>query len=477
MDSCVDSLEVPTTIAYILAAISIILALMASFGNLLFFVVILRNRQLHTRSNACLVSLATTDMLAGIILEPIHIIQLFDGDYRNDCKLNFARRLVMTFFICSSVGAVTVVSYDRYMHLSKTVNYLIFMTKRKMIMLLVTSWLVSLIISMSNFAEEFMSRVFIIVYISISFTIMITCYVTILRITKHREDALRSALTLSTTIIHASIAKEAKTHIRVAKAISIIIALFCLTFAPWAIFFIVISVSELSNSTFITSYHAKENAYAVLATAVLANSAINPIVYYLRIPKFKESFKRCARPFYALSLRDMGSSHNGSNSRCSRSQRGSSTRASRSQRGSSTRGSTNQPTSSIRRDTNERASSIRRDTTERTSSIRRDTTERTSSIRFDTNEGASFIKRDTKEGASYIWCGTKERASSIRRDTTERTSSIRFDMNEGASFIKRDTKEGASSIKRDTNARASSIRRDTNERASSIRFDIEQTEF
>eukprot|EP00112_Aurelia_sp_Birch-Aquarium-sp1_P011944 Seg2508.1 transcript_id=Seg2508.1/GoldUCD/mRNA.D3Y31 product="hypothetical protein" protein_id=Seg2508.1/GoldUCD/D3Y31 len=466
MDSCVDSLEVPTTIAYILAAISIILALMASFGNLLFFVVILRNRQLHTRSNACLVSLATTDMLAGIILEPIHIIQLFDGDYRNDCKLNFARRLLMTFFICSSVGAVTVVSYDRYMHLSKTVNYLIFMTKRKMIMLLVTSWLVSLIISMSNFAEEFMSRVFIIVFISISFTIMITCYVTILRITKHREDALRSALTLSTTIIHASIAKEAKTHIRVAKAISIIIALFCLTFAPWAIFFIVISVSELSNSAFYTSLHAKENAYAVLATAVLANSAINPIVYYLRIPKFKESFKRCARPFYALSLRDMGSSHNGSNSRCSRSQRGSSTRASRSQRGSSTRGSTNQPISSIRRDTNDRASSIRRDTTERTSSIR-----------FDTNEGASFIKRDTKEGAS-----------SIRRDTNERASSIRFDTNEGASFIKRDTKEGASyiwcgtkerasSIRRDTNERASSIRRDTSERASSIRFDIEQTEF
>ena len=144
---------------------------MASFGNLMFFMVIARNKQLHTRSNACLVSLATTDMLVGIILEPLHIIQFFAAEYRNNCGLNSARRFLSTFFMCASIGAITVVSYDRYMHLSKTVNYIQFMSTRKVVTLLIISWLVPLVMSMFHFTKEIVLKVFVIVYIFTSLAI------------------------------------------------------------------------------------------------------------------------------------------------------------------------------------------------------------------------------------------------------------------------------------------------------------------
>ena len=468
IDCQYSSLNVPKTVAYILGVINILQGLMASFGNLLFFVVVLRNRRLHTRSNACLISLATTDMLVGIILEPIHIIQLFGVEYRYDCKLNSARRWLTTFMICSSVGAVTVVSYDRYMHLSKTMNYLLFMTKRKIVVLLIASWLVPLTITLLHFLEELLSRVLTIAYIFTSFAIMITCYVTIIRITKNREDALKkSVLSMSASIIDMSIAKETKTHIRAAKAIGIIIALFFLTFAPWAIYIIVISVGEISHRKLYISYQAKEITYAVLATASMASSAINPIIYYLRIPKFKASFKRCARPFFAFSFAGTGSSNFGSSSKRSTNQRTSSTRR-------STNTSTNQRSSSIRRDTKDRASSIRSDTKERANSIRRDTKELAASIWFGIKEETSSFKRDTKDRASSIRSDTKERASSIRRDTNEGTSSIRQNTNEGASSNRQDTNEGTSSIRRKTNEGTSSIRRNKNAGASSNRQDTNE---
>ena len=413
---------------------------MASFGNLLFFIVILGNKRLHTRSNACLISLATTDMLVGIILEPLHIIQLFGIEYRKNCALNSARRLLTTFVICSSVGAVTVVSYDRYMHLSKTMNYLLFMTKRKIRILLIVSWLVPLMILLLFFAEALLSRVLTIVYILTSFAVMITCYVSIIRITKNREDALKkSILSMSSSIIDMSIAKESKTHIRAAKAVGVIIALFFLTFAPWAIFFIIISVSELSHRNLHISNEAKEITFAILATTTMASSAINPVIYYLRIPKFKASFKKCAVPFFAFSFGGTGSSTYGSSSKRSTAQKTNSTRR-------STNPSTNQRSSSIRRNTKELTTSIWWGTKDRASSIRSHTKERASSIRRNTNEEATSVGRDTKERASSIRSDTRERASSIRRNTNGETSSIMRNTNEGTGSIRTHTNEGTSFV-------------------------------
>ena len=256
------------------------------------FIVILQNRCLHTRSNAFLVSLAITDMLVGFILQPLHIMQLFSTEYSNNCGLNSARRLLSSSFMGASIGAVTVVSYDRYVHLSKTVNYPQFMSKRRVVTLLVLSWLIPLIMSMSHFTKEIVLKVFTFVYISSSIAIMIACYVTIIRTVRTREIAVkRSALSIDTAVT-----KETKTHIKAAKAIVLIIAVFLITFAPMALFYLIVAISRVFNSAFYISRQASEITYAALITATMASSAINPIIYYFRIPKFKASFKRYVRP-------------------------------------------------------------------------------------------------------------------------------------------------------------------------------------
>eukprot|EP00112_Aurelia_sp_Birch-Aquarium-sp1_P011947 Seg2508.4 transcript_id=Seg2508.4/GoldUCD/mRNA.D3Y31 product="putative trace amine-associated receptor 3" protein_id=Seg2508.4/GoldUCD/D3Y31 len=165
MSSCYQSLEIPTILAYMLAAVNILQGLASSIGNFIVFCIIIKFKILHTRSNVCLMSLATTDLLVGLVLEPLHIMQLSSAEYRSNCKMNTVRRFLAALFMGASIGSIAVVSYDRYMHLSKTLNYGLYMPKKKIACLLMMAWTVPLAIVFTRYISEFVYEVVIVVYI------------------------------------------------------------------------------------------------------------------------------------------------------------------------------------------------------------------------------------------------------------------------------------------------------------------------
>eukprot|EP00112_Aurelia_sp_Birch-Aquarium-sp1_P011946 Seg2508.3 transcript_id=Seg2508.3/GoldUCD/mRNA.D3Y31 product=Melanopsin protein_id=Seg2508.3/GoldUCD/D3Y31 len=290
MASCIHNLEVPTIVTYTLATVNIIQGLASTIGNFIVFFIIVKSKRLHTRSNVCLMSLATTDLLVGLVLEPLHIMQLFSAEYRSNCQFNTIRRFLATLFMGASIGSIAVVSYDRYKHLSETFNYRQCMKKKKIALLLMLSWLVPLAMPFSRYINEVVYKVVIIVYISMIIAIMITCYIFIIRIVKNREHSLRVAMTHSN-----SRAGEMKNHIRAAKAIVLVIVFLLITFAPLAIYFAVVAISSLLKKSIFMSATSREIGYACCMTVAMANSAVNPVIYYLRIPEFRASLKRYAR--------------------------------------------------------------------------------------------------------------------------------------------------------------------------------------
>ena len=287
MAACPYNLDVVEGLRYFLGIVNSLQGLADIIGNLFVFYIVLKNKRLRTRSNACLMSLAITDFAVGLILEPMHVMQFFSDSYRNNCGFNTVRRFLATLFMGASIGSIAVVSYDRYMHLSKTVNYRQHMSKRKIAFLLILSWLVPLIVPGFRFTSEAAYKIMIIIYIVSMLAIMITCYVVIIRIVKKRENVLKSANNFDK-----SKAMEIKSHIRAAKAIALIIAIFLLSYAPLAFYHAITAISSFSSSSSIISASARETGYAVLMTIGMANSAVNPVIYYLRIPEFKKSFKR-----------------------------------------------------------------------------------------------------------------------------------------------------------------------------------------
>ena len=301
MSTCFQSLDVPTIFAYILATINIVQGLASSIGNFIVFWIITKSKSLHTRSNFCLMSLATTDLLVGLILEPLHIMQLFSAEYRSNCRINSVRRFLAALFMGASIGSIAVVSYDRYVHLSKTLNYRQYMPKKKIACLLTIAWMVPLAIIFTRYISESVYEVTLIVYISTIIAIMFTCYFFIIRIVKTGENSLRTAMKTPKRPSDGDNSKpktssrEMKSHIKAARAIIFIIGTLFLTFAPVLVFFAMAALSSLLKLSIFTSATSRDIGYACSMTIAMANSAMNPVIYCLRIPEIRTCFKRYVR--------------------------------------------------------------------------------------------------------------------------------------------------------------------------------------
>ena len=290
MATCIHNLEIPTTTAHVLATANIALGLASCAGNFIVFFVVIKSESLHTRSYFCLMSLATTDLLVGLVLEPLHIIQLFSAEYRSNCRFNTVRRYLATLFLAASIGSIAVVTYDRYKHLAEPLNYWRCMPKKKIAFLLMVAWLVPATMPFFRFINELVYKIVIIVFLVTIIAIIITCYVVIIRIVKNREDFLKMSTSQSKSNVRAM-----KTHINTAKALVLIITLLFITVTPLLTYLAVDVISSLVKRSISMSVLSKETGYACCMTVAMANSAFNPVIYCLRIPDFRASFKRYAR--------------------------------------------------------------------------------------------------------------------------------------------------------------------------------------
>ena len=303
MAPCQYNLDVSPALRYVLGTVNTIQGLVAFIGNMIVFFVVLGNKRLRTRSNLCLLSLASTDLLVGLIVEPMHALQLFAGEYRANCTFNSIRRYLSTVFMGASISSIVLVSYDRYLRLSKTMNYKEHMTKKKIALLLTLCWLIPVMIPFVRYTSETIYSAIILVYVTAVVTAMILCYYFIVRIIKRRTDSLKEGGNVGkyqTQVV--------KSHIKVSKAIAVIIICLLITFAPVSIFHGITAICALASRKATISTENREICYAVLMTIGLANSAMNPAIYYLRIPEFRNTFKSVAgKIFRRLSGRDYAS--------------------------------------------------------------------------------------------------------------------------------------------------------------------------
>ena len=107
-------------------------------GFFIFFVC--RKRQLRTKTNAFVVSLAVADFCVGMIAVP----SLFLCGLATECtprsKEGFIVMFVRVFIIYSSGANLVVLVLERYVAVVKPLKYLTFMKRRRVIQMVLTSW-------------------------------------------------------------------------------------------------------------------------------------------------------------------------------------------------------------------------------------------------------------------------------------------------------------------------------------------------
>lgn len=294
--TCKLSLEsLPASVAVTLSIINIIIALLALCGNSLVFIVVYRNKNLRTRSNCCLVSLASTDFFVGLALEPLFIMQLLSSEIALSCDVNAARRFFTAMLTGASMSTIALISYDRYVHVSKTVNYNEHMKKATTGIFIFLSWFLPLACTFFKYIgkDELVYSGSIFVYSVIMVIIIVVSYLKIMRSIKLKRASLQctSGDNLNKQQERRQGERMLRTHERAAKAIAIIIVCFAIFIAPISVFHGLSAFMKVSSNA-VLSKKSTMIFYAIAMTISKANSAINPFIYYSKMPDFKDTARK-----------------------------------------------------------------------------------------------------------------------------------------------------------------------------------------
>ena len=116
------------------------LSILTMVVNGLVIFLVCSKRHLRTKTNAFVVSLAVADFGVGMIAVPSH----FFCSLATECPLSSKEGLIViivrVFIICSSGTSLFGLVFERYVAVVKPLKYLTFMKRRRVIQMVVTSW-------------------------------------------------------------------------------------------------------------------------------------------------------------------------------------------------------------------------------------------------------------------------------------------------------------------------------------------------
>ena len=265
--------------------------------NLLVILSISHFRQLHTPTNALLLSLAVADLLVGLLVMPIEGLR-----YIQTCwllgKLMCALTPYVSYSLFSvSLGNMVLISIDRYLAICDPLLYSTKITLNRVKIVTCLCWVISLIyngcILMKHLGQPdrlsschgecvvVISHVAGTVDLFMNFigpcTVMVILYmrVFVVAVSQVRVIRLQAA---ATSVPAAPTVKSSER--KAARTLGIVITVFLMCFCPY--YYPGVADDNTSNSL---SY------FAVLSWLMLLNSCLNPLIYAMFYPWFRKSIK------------------------------------------------------------------------------------------------------------------------------------------------------------------------------------------
>ena len=271
--------------------VNTVTALVAFIGNLVSFVVISKTSYYRNLSTCFLGSLIISDLLVGILVAPMHVALLVSESLRKNCAVTDARGYLLTLLVGVSVSSIVLISYDRYLHMTKLQNYHQFMRKSKAVALITVAWaipatVVTLSILGKNNRRYGYAKMVAFVFGCLYLVGIVACYTSVMKIVKKKEKEMADSQTQD-QIQQRRICND----IRVAKVIAAIIICFIITIIPMVTYLCVFAINAFLKDGIpgFNKTSAEVYYYTAAVTLSMANSGINPLIYYFRNPKFKES--------------------------------------------------------------------------------------------------------------------------------------------------------------------------------------------
>ena len=274
---------IDSTLAVLLCSV---IAVGGSFGNVIIILVIRRTPNLKTICGVLIANLAIADLLVTAIAVPLAISMLTQG-VAPICSVStsgFASKALGRYSVTASLLMLVAMSIDRCWAICCPLSHNLKMTSSKLKMVLALVWLASSIIP----ALELIFRGHRLFLLRLISSGTITCYaaivmsgiVTFINV-RYRSSKIRKLHQNQNNLQICGDLRERDKQ--VAKTIALIVALFSLFWVPAIIF----------SAMFLDHYTTLHFWSGLLG---LANSAVNPCIYFYRQRNYRQAFKEMMLP-------------------------------------------------------------------------------------------------------------------------------------------------------------------------------------
>uniref|UniRef100_UPI00358F2CCA alpha-1D adrenergic receptor-like n=1 Tax=Myxine glutinosa TaxID=7769 RepID=UPI00358F2CCA len=289
--SSVDSdASIPILLVFFLALfISFVIA-----GNILVILAVACNQQLRTVSNLFIINLACSDLLLASAVLPFSATWEITGNWvfgKIFCDVWAA----VDVLCCTTTGiCLCAISIDRYIGVKFPLRYPSIMTKRRVLLVLLAVWTLSLLISIGpllgwkepvpmnttdcHITEEQGYAIFSAAasfYIPIC--IILIMYICVYVVVWHQNKRLKKVI-------------ERERFSREKKAAKMMAVVVVIHFLCWLPFFVILLVD-----TFVPEAQPSENVFKVIFWLGYFNSGITPIIYPCASREFKQGYLRVIR--------------------------------------------------------------------------------------------------------------------------------------------------------------------------------------
>ena len=274
-----------------LLVFNFLLAIFSSLGNILILIALHKETSLHAPSKLFLRSLATTDLLVGVISEPLTITYWISAVRKrwDECYITFFTSIIVGYLLCGiSLLTLTAISVDRLLALSLKLRYKQIVTLNRARAIVLVFWIFCAVCSVMHAHDSRITTWYTHITIPVCFVTSILSYTTIFW-KLHRHE----------TQVRGNIIQPEQSNISSSGPLNIsqyrkgVFSVMCLQLA--------VAVCYLPHgiTTALWTYSGQSSAIIVLrqftVTLVYVNSTLNPLLYCWKMREVRQSVKDIIR--------------------------------------------------------------------------------------------------------------------------------------------------------------------------------------
>ena len=286
-------------------------------GNTLVLLATWRERSLHQPNKYFIACLAVADLLVGIFIGPVKVYKRnLDYESRRDISIHLCRFIVWidTLAVTASVYTLMFISFDRYLKISKPLQYRSRMTTSKSLKIIFIIWLISTAFATYAATPDSGSYGFLarggflcrdyysgtwskhegfitFLHISVIFlpaVFILIMYARIFVVTHKRQRMLRNG-ELGETSTGQNQRSVLRLDLKIVRMLLIVVGVFLFFWLP-------LTISELSiiynpNAFRSWSFRSIVIYYYVVNLLPMINSLCNPIIYTCLDQTYREALK------------------------------------------------------------------------------------------------------------------------------------------------------------------------------------------